>query len=190
MNIKPLIVMALEAEGQGMLEPLGYEVLYTGVGKVNAAYALTRRLAQSPVGFVLNLGSAGSPVFSRGTLVSADRFVQHDMDVTGLGFAPGQTPFEDTPVMLEVPQRYPNLLRSICGSGDRFVQQKTLPVPCEVVDMEAYALANICRRENVAFACVKYITDGADGAADIDWRENLALAAEAFVALLKEPEYA
>lgn len=185
----PLIVMALKEEGQGQLEPLGLEVLYCGVGKVNAAYALAKRLATKPVDFVLNLGSAGSHVFPRGALVSADRFVQHDMDVTGLGFAHGQTPFEDMPAMIEMPQRYPHLRGGVCGSGDRFVQQKP-PIPCDLFDMEAYALAKICRLENIPFASVKYITDGADGAAATDWQENLQHAAAAFVQLLNEPEYA
>lgn len=185
MSAKPLIVMALESEGQGQLETLGYEVLYCGVGKVNAAYHLTRRLMQDPVAWVLNLGSAGSHVFARGTLVSADRFVQHDMDVTGLGFVHGQTPFEETPVMLEVMQHYPHLPSGVCGSGDRFVQQRP-PIHCDVFDMEAYALAKVCQREKLPFACVKYITDGADGGAAVEWQENLAMAAHAFSQLLKE----
>lgn len=50
---RPLIVMALESEGQGLLELMGYNVLYTGVGKVNATYALTRHLAENPNRFRL-----------------------------------------------------------------------------------------------------------------------------------------
>lgn len=182
---KPLIVMALKEEGQGRLESLGFEVLYCGVGKVNAAYALTKRLAANPVDFVLNLGSAGSHNFPHGVLVSADRFVQHDMDVTGLGFVHGQTPFEDIPAVIEMPQRYPHLRSGVCGSGDCFVQHQP-PISCDLFDMEAYALAKICHLEGVPFSSVKYITDGADGAAAIDWQENLQHAAEAFVQLLKE----
>lgn len=184
---KPLIVMALREEGQGMPEALGFEVLYTGVGKVNATYALTRRLMQSPVGAVLNLGSAGSHVHARGSLLGADRFVQHDMDVTGLGFALGATPFDAHPPMLNVAPRYPHLLHGICASGDRFVQQKLL-LDCDMVDMEAYALAKVAMAENLPFASVKYITDGADGAAANDWQENLALAAAAFRELLQAHE--
>ena len=37
-----LIVCALEMETQGQLD--NYNVIYTGVGKVNAAYKLTRHL--------------------------------------------------------------------------------------------------------------------------------------------------
>lgn len=168
-----------------MLEDLGYEVLYCGVGKVNATYALTRRLAASPVASVLNLGTAGSHHFACGILVSADRFVQHDMNVSGLGFAHGQTPFDDTPLVLNVPQRYPHLASGVCGSGDCFVQHRP-PIACDLFDMEAYALANVCRREAVAFASVKYITDGADGNAAGDWQQNLQQAAAAFIELLDE----
>ena len=63
---KPLIVMALPQESRGQLERAGAQLLYTGVGKVNAAAALARRLAElrgagnSP-SRVVNLGTAGSP---------------------------------------------------------------------------------------------------------------------------------
>ena len=40
--MKPLIVMALPQESRGELERAGAEVLYTGVGKVNAAASLAR----------------------------------------------------------------------------------------------------------------------------------------------------
>jgi adenosylhomocysteine nucleosidase len=183
-----LVVMALESEGQGRLEKLGCEVLYTGVGKVNAAYTLTRRLHSAPgcpVSCVVNLGSAGSRTFWTGTLVAADRFVQRDMDMTGLGFAHGVTPFEKVPSMLSFPKRFMHLPHAICGSGDSFLQGPP-PVPCDVIDMEAYALAKVCQAESVPFACAKYITDGANHDAHADWQENLVDAAEAFEELLKK----
>ena len=181
----PLIVMALESEGQGLLENKGFEVLYCGVGKVNAAYHLTRRLAQGKVGFdyVLNLGSAGSHRFNRGALVGADRFVQRDMDASGIGFALGQTPFDEHPPILSFAPHFIQLPHGVCGSGDSFLQGAS-PVPADIIDMEAYALAKVCHLEGVPFACVKYITDGADGAAANDWSANLKHAAEAFARLL------
>jgi len=183
---KPLIVMALRDEGQGKLEELGYEVLYCGVGKVNATYHLTNKLSKASENFswVLNLGSAGSSTFPTGTVVAADRFIQRDMDVTGLGFAKGETPFDRHPPMLNFPRRFNHLLHGVCGSGDSFLQAES-PIPADIIDMEAYALAKVCLQESLPFACVKYITDGADGNASRDWQKNLNLAAEAFVALFK-----
>jgi len=188
MRLNPLIVMALESEGQGKLETLGAQVLYCGVGKVNAAYHLTRRLHELKregidVPYVLNLGSAGSHCFNTGSLVEVDRFVQRDMDVVALGFAYGQTPFDTTPATLTVARRFPHLAAGMCGSGDSFVEA-TPPIPCDVVEMEAFALAKVCMHEGVAFACVKYITDGADGNASRDWQENLAAASQYFYELI------
>ncbi len=184
--MKPLVVIALESEGQGRLEALGLEVVYCGVGKVNAAYALTRRLFREAghVSHVFNFGSAGSPVFKTGSLIEADRFVQRDMDVTGLGFELGHTPFENDPPVISFPRRFAHLENGVCGSGDSFLQVPS-PIPIDVIDMEAYALAKICMREGLPFTAVKYITDGADHNASNDWQENLKLAAEAFVELSK-----
>jgi len=184
----PLVVMALREEGQGVFESHGVAVLYTGVGKVNAAIALTRQLAAyrhagRPPPQVLNAGTAGSRCFDTGTLVACHRFVQRDMDVSGLGFEPGVTPFEDIPPQLSFERRFPGLAEAVCGSGDSFETGReghTARQPCEVFDMEGYALAKACWLEGAQFAALKYITDGADHAAAGDWRTNLINAAHAF----------
>ncbi len=179
-----LFVMALKQEAMGLLEPLGADLLYTGIGKVNAAYALTRELTRRryenrlPTR-VVNLGTAGSRCFRTGELIACHQFIQRDMDVTPLGFEHGETPYETTPIMLETLVLFPDLISGICGSGDSFVTAE-LVMDCQVMDMEAYALAKVCRAENVPFAAVKYITDGADADAAEHWPERLRHAAEAF----------
>ncbi len=183
---RPLIMMALPSESEGLIEPLGFEIVYTGIGKVNAAYALTKALLRRPdCSHVLNLGTAGSHTFARGALVEADRFAQRDMDVAGLGFAPGVTPFEQTPQILSVTPRFAHLPRGLCATGDSFLQGPS-PIACDLADMEAYALAKVCALEGVAFTCVKYVTDGADAAARADWSTHLADAPHAFAALLQD----
>lgn len=187
---RPLIVMALPSESEGLIEALGFDVIYSGLGKVNAAHGLTRALVAAKArgaapSLVLNLGSAGSHAFPRGALVEATRFVQRDMDVTGLGFEFGATPFEDIPPALTTTRRLPHLPETTCGTGDSFLQGPS-PIPCEVVDMEAYAFAKVCALEGVAFACVKYVTDGADDTSHTDWQTHLTDAPHAFAALLKD----
>src|SRR5690606_2669415 len=98
----------------------------------------------------------------------------------GLGFARGTTPFDELPARLEFPVVFPDLRHAVCGSGDAFVTGEPA-VDCEVVDMEAYALAKVCTLERATFACVKYVTDGADHAAGDDWQANLHRAAERFI---------
>jgi adenosylhomocysteine nucleosidase len=185
-----LIVMALPVESQGIFERAGVPVLFSGLGKVNATRALTRRLAEyraagSELPRVVNFGSAGSRHFATGALVACRRFVQRDMDVSALGFALGQTPFEDLPAELQFPPVFAHLPEGLCGSGDSF-ETGAARLHCEVVDMEAYAFAKVCYVEGAPFACAKYITDGADHAAARDWESNLKHAAVAFWQLYQE----
>ncbi|MDB0155504.1 5'-nucleosidase, partial [Acinetobacter baumannii] len=56
-------------------------------------------------------------------------------------------------------------------------------VACDVVDMEGYALAKVCHKLGVRLISVKYITDGADDTAHLDWEENLLLGAQKLLAL-------
>ena len=46
--------------------------------------------------------------------------------------------------------------------------------------MEAYAIAKVCKLENIKFKCFKYISDNADDNASTDWNKNLALGAKSF----------
>jgi len=185
-----LVVMALPLEAQDVFEKAGVAVLYTGVGKVNASMTLTRTLAgyrhaNRPPPRVVNFGSAGSGRFSTGTLVACTAFHQRDMDVSGLGFSHGVTPFEEVPAVIEFPTPFVELPIASCGTGDSF-ETGLRSLPCDVVDMEAYALAKVCHVEGTTFACAKYVSDGADHAAAVDWQANLHLAAEQFLALYRK----
>lgn len=180
-----LIVAALRDELKHHFEDSGVPVLYTGIGKVNAAYFLTRELTRLKLQgraprAVINFGTAGSPVFKTHELVECIRFVQRDMDLTPLGFEHGVTPFEEVPSILEVPKRLHKLQSGICGTGDSF-ENGAGTMHSDVFDMEAYALAKVCHMEGLPFLSVKYITDGCDHNAHNDWNENLHRAAASFI---------
>ena len=163
-----LVVSALKMEtssGHGE-----YDLLHTGVGKVNAAIALTNVLCTEKVKQVINYGTAGSRNIPVGTLVKCTKFVQRDMDKTALGFKRGETAYEkDVPMIID----YGDGLT--CGTGDNFVQdiEKELDI-IDVFDMEAYALAKVCFIYNVPFVSYKYISDNADDDSPSDWEKNLA----------------
>lgn len=182
------VVMALRLESSGVFEAAGVPVLYCGVGKVNAAIALTRELSRyahrgQDMPLVVNFGSAGSRCHAAGTLVACHEFVQRDMDVRALGFALGVTPYDEAPARLTFDPIF-QLPAAVCGSGDSFATADS-DVDCAVVDMEAYALAKVCWNENAKFACVKYVTDGADTSAANDWQRNVHKAAEEFLRLFR-----
>jgi adenosylhomocysteine nucleosidase len=184
-----LVVMALPVESSGVLEAAGVPVLYCGVGKVNAAIALTQQLAvyaqqDEEMPLVVNFGSAGSRCHPPGTLVSCHAFVQRDMDVSGLGFPLGVTPYDEAPSMLVFDPVFTHLPAALCGSGDSFAMAD-IAVDCEVLDMEAYALAKVCWHEDARFGCVKYVSDGADTSAAEDWQRNVHKAAEEFLQVFR-----
>lgn len=182
--IKPsstLVVFALEAEARSYFDK--FVPVYTGIGKVNAAYRLTRRIAEwranhgaSPQ-FVLNLGSAGSSRFKKGEVVNCTSFVQRDFDATAFGCDPFTTPFDVIPATLKNGHRFDGFAEGVCGTGDNFVTDMSAAL-WNVVDMEAYALAKACYIERIPFGCLKYITDGADGHAASTWEDGLEDAAD------------
>ena len=186
-----LVVCALERETLGQLDDYfedKRQVFYTGVGKVNATLKLTQRLHSSHLHYlplmpklVINYGTAGSRKSPIGELVDCTKFIQRDMDVTGLGFMKHQTPYE-TPndmVIRYVTEPPSPLFNPIgknytCGTGDSFVESlEKGDSNIDVFDMEAYALAKICRYYEVPFISFKYITDGANESSPKDWEENL-----------------
>ena len=179
-----LIVCALEQEVNGKLDdylPAPRQIIYTGVGKVNATGQLTERLHSSHLHYlplmpklVINYGTAGSRELPIGELVDCTKFIQRDMDVTGLGFMKGQTPFEkEVPIILDYDHVKFNPIgkKLRCGTGDNFVQD-SMGSYSDVYDMEAYALAKVCFVYDVPFISFKYITDNANEQSPKDWEEN------------------
>ncbi len=47
-----------------------------------------------------------------------------------------------------------------------------------MIEMEAFALAKVCKEEKLPFLCLKYISDGADGNAVDDWSTEVKKAAQ------------
>ncbi|MEM7651253.1 MAG: nucleosidase [Pseudomonadota bacterium] len=180
--MKPLLVFAMKEEAQDVFD--GFDVLSTGIGQVNAAYTLTKAIETSRPEIVINLGTAGSRKHKGGSIVNPTEFIQRDMDVTVLGFEKFQTPFSDDPKILKYGQNFEGLQNGVCGTGDNFDASEDAKA-FDVVDMEGYALALICARENIPFACLKYVSDGADDGANEDWNDALNRAAHALKAALE-----
>jgi adenosylhomocysteine nucleosidase len=172
----PLFVFALEEEAADRFAE--YDPVFIGVGKINATYHLTKAIIERRPGIIINLGSAGSNLHPRGSIVCCTRFIQRDMNVTALGFEIYQTPFSQQPKILEYGLKPDTLLEGICGSGDCFITDH-LSTDYDVIDMEAYPIAWVAQHEKIPLLCLKYITDGADGSAALDWQTAVKQAAAA-----------
>ena len=172
------LIMALPNESKGLFEAQGIDVHYSGIGKVNAAFKAFEVIQNTGCKTLLNLGTAGSSHFDAHALIEVSQFVQRDMDVSPLGFDVGLTPMDQHfPGAIELEPFFDHLPRGICGTGDSFETGQP-KVPCQLVDMEGYALAKVCKKLGVRLISVKYITDGANDTAHLDWEENLLLGAK------------
>lgn len=177
------IIMAIPDESQGLFEQADIEVHYSGIGKINAAFKTFEVIQKTGCHTILNLGSAGSSVFDAHTLVEVSQFVQRDMDVSPLGFEVGVTPLDnDIPAAIQLAPFFNHLPQGICGTGDSFETGQP-KVACDLVDMEGYAMAKVCKKLDIRFISVKYITDGANDTAHLDWHDNLLLGAQKLLAL-------
>ena len=167
-------------ESQGLFEAARIPVFYSGIGKVNAASKAAELIHRHGARFILNLGTAGSDRFPTHTLVECSAVVQRDMDISPLGFPVGETPMDPIGGRIDLEELFPDLPKGVCGTGDIF-DTGAPKIPCDLVDMEAYAIAKVCRQNGIGFAAVKYITDGCDHNAHNDWQANLIPGAKALL---------
>jgi adenosylhomocysteine nucleosidase len=174
--MKDLILIALQDEAPEMAS--SEKVFFTGIGKVNAAMTAAELITKYQPDRVINFGTVGGITVKSG-FHQVTKFVQRDMLCCELGSLPGQTPFEEG-VVLDLGDGL------TCSTGDNFVTDNNLSIPADVVDMEAYAIAKVCRKHNVEFLCYKFVSDGANDDSLNDWQSMVSRGQEHYLHKLKE----
>ena len=144
-----------------------------GIGKVNAAMATQMCITLYKPSMILNVGVAGCfKNVDIGTLMLADKFIQHDVDTTGCGDPIGLV---STVNVVDFPVTRLDACKTIldslkvpylCGTGatgdwfakrgDRakFIADTFKPL---FVEMEGCAVAQVCMRNSVGFAALKSV---------------------------------
>jgi adenosylhomocysteine nucleosidase len=180
-KIKNIVIfVALESEFSNDNLPENVKVHYTGVGKVNAAIKATQVLLSCDPSktIVFNYGSAGSQDLSKNNLYKCTKFIQYDMDARPLCEL-YETPYDDS--------KYPEISSIInfgdegylCASADQFQESPT----SQIVDMEAYSIAKVCKIFGFDFTSYKFVSDNGD--AD-DWKQNHMNGIDLFMKVLNE----
>ncbi len=182
MKTNYLIITALESELKRSALPSGVELVYSGIGKINATIACVQAIHQYAPQHILNFGTVGKVNPQLHGLLEIGKVIQRDMNTEPL--APrGQTPF------CNQPSEYLSTGKFLCGTGDNFV---TAHDPwlhsqgVDVVDMELFAIAAVAYQCGIPWQSLKYITDDANENSGNDWQEKVNHGQALFIDQLRQ----
>lgn len=154
-----------------------------GIGKVNAA-AAAAHLCDAGCDIILNFGlSGGISGINRGEICAADRYLEHDFDLTGIGYAPCEKPAQkyiyeaDSRLLRLAEELLPGVKKGTAVTGDRFVcsdterayLHKRFNAMC--CDMESAAIAYVCDGAGIPFLALRRVSDDAGSDAKEAYRE-------------------
>jgi adenosylhomocysteine nucleosidase len=166
------------AKGVQLEEPYP-QIIYTGLGKINAAIKTTEAVVKFNPKLIVNVGTAGSQRFEAGTVCECWGFIQRDMNLTEFCAPKYVTTFDSIQKpIFDYGTTSGHHALAICGTGDSFECDENLVFPSEdkpwdLVDMEAFSIAKVAHHFKIPFICIKYISDGATPEAKTDWETYL-----------------
>lgn len=189
---------------EGTLEGKKVVVVRSGIGKVNAAVC-TQILADIfHVEVVINTGVAGSlnNDINIGDIVVSTDVVQHDMDVSPLGYSRGQIPDMEV-LSFEADEALRHLAVEACrevnpdievhegriASGDQFISSQEVKYHivrdfgAYAAEMEGASVGQAAYLNKIPFLIIRAISDKADGSAHMDYPAFEAAAIEHSVKL-------
>lgn len=179
--MKILLVYAIPEEKIEINIP-NAEVIYveTGMGKVNAAMHTMRAICENHPDVVINLGSAGTLNHKVGDIIVCNSFVDRDLRNVTLDGVISEIEFDRDAInrifLSEHLMDHAKLIGT-CNTGDSFITQGT-DIEGDVIDMEAYAEADVCREMGIPFIAVKYVTDVVGQNSAQEWYAKLKDARE------------
>ena len=161
--MKILVTYAVQGEFTELKFPglIGEEEVHigyirTGVGKVKSAYYVSEVLNQAKPDLVINVGTAGSIDCQVGDILVCRHFIDRDMQkLADMGL---EYEIDSSALLAEKGYCMHWAGEGICNTGDTFLTELS-DVKGDVVDMEAFAQAFVCRAKTLPFIAVKYVTD-------------------------------
>jgi len=175
---------------EGSLGQTPVVIVRCGIGKVNAAMCVQILADLYGVTHVINTGVAGSlnAALDIGDIVISRDVIHHDMDVSALGYAPGQVPQLDTlafpgdetliRLALDSCEEANPGLHTVPGrivSGDQFISGKAIKEKliaefhADCTEMEGAAIAHAAYLNGIPFVVIRAISDKADDSAEMDY---------------------
>ncbi len=145
----------------------------SGIGKVNSAVAAA--LLAEGCDLLLNAGlSGGFGNVLKYDIVLGTSFVEHDFDLTPIGYKKAQKPGDNRPIVSakelndDIVKKFPFVKQGAFVTGDCFVSSKQQhdflasefnPIAC---DMESACVGYVAQRFDIPYVSIRMISDGAD----------------------------
>ena len=180
---------------EGTIDGKPVIVVQCGIGKVNAAICAQTLIVNFGADRVINTGVAGSLTdeLSINDFVISTEAVQHDYDVSAIGFEKGEIPYTgvvafkaDDDLRAEaleaVQEASPDskVLEGRVCSGDQFietdeqVEKITSNFGGLCAEMEGGAIAQVCYLNDTPYVIIRAISDDNDGGEFIDFQDTAA----------------
>lgn len=190
MNVSATKTVASMDFFEGTLNDTSVVIVKCGIGKVNAGMCVQILHDLFDATHIINTGVAGSlrAEINIGDIVVSTDALQHDMDVTPLGYERGQIP--GIPVKaFEADKMLANAAEASCKkvntdiqvfsgrvvSGDQFISSKDVKdflianFDGSCTEMEGAAIAQAAYLNALPFVIIRAISDKADDSAEMDY---------------------
>lgn len=190
MNISEITTIAGMEFCQGTLNGSKAVVVQSGIGKVNAGICAQLLITAFGVDQIIHTGVAGSlnNAINIGDIVISTDAVQHDYDVTAIGFAKGEIPYTGLYAFKadeELRKKAREAVHAVSPetgvfegrvcSGDQFIASKEQKERIIrefdglCAEMEGAAVAQVCYLNAVPFVIIRAISDKADDSEEVSY---------------------
>ena len=161
-----------------------------GMGKVNAGVCAQLLISLFHADAVINTGVAGSlnNDLDIGDIVISKDAVQHDFDVSAIGFAKGEIPYTGLYAFeadSDLQALAKDAVTAVCSdikavsgricSGDQFIASKIQKQKIidefhgDCAEMEGAAIAQVCYLNRIPFVIIRAISDKADDSEEVSF---------------------
>ena len=190
----------------GKIEEAECVLVECGEGKVNAARTTQVMIDNFKIDKLVNVGSAGAinEDLNVKDVVIADKLVQYDFDISGLGYEKGEicnigkyiycdkTLVEECKKAIEnIENESYKVVIGTIATADSFCDKPEIAkmvrkeFNAECVEMEGAAVAQVCYLDKIPFLVIRGISDTPNGNNKIDFRKYLEIASKQSAKILQ-----
>ena len=190
----------------GKIEEEECVLVECGEGKVNAARTTQIMIDNFKTDKLVNVGSAGAinEDLNVKDVVIADKLVQYDFDISGLGYEKGEicnigkyiycdkTLVEECKKAIEnIENESYKVVIGTIATADSFCDKPEIAkmvrkeFNAECVEMEGAAVAQVCYLDKIPFLVIRGISDTPNGNNKIDFRKYLEIASKQSAKILQ-----